>query len=195
MSFTLKQKKLIFDKISTLSATEHEEIFNIIQRLSEDNPINYTSNKNGVFFNLSTLSDDVLKAIDSFVNFCHENKKTLDEYEKQLNECKASTNNIINVNLENIVEKRYSTSGNEKQISALPICDWNNTNIEATLDTKTTQKIVQFIEKLYTDKACKKKMNIKFHNAKKKYGKKVITDSKFEYDVLGDLQSEQYIFI
>lgn len=194
IAYNTKQKKLIFDKINTLSSTEHEEIFNIIQRLSEKEFINYTINKNGVFFNLSSLSDEVLEAIDRFVNFCHLNKKNLDEYEKQLNECKVTTS-IINVDLETIVEKKNNQLYGDKVISALPICDWNSIHIESTLDSKNNQKIVQYIEKLYSDKSSKKKMNIKFHNAKKKYAKKVVSDSKIEYDVIGDLFAEEYLFI
>lgn len=194
IEYSTKQKKLIFEKINTLSSTEHEEIFNIIQRLSQKESINYTVNKNGVFFNLSSLSNEVLNAIDTFVNFCHLNKKDLDEYEKQLNECKVTTS-IINVDLENIVEKKNCQMYGDKVVSALPICDWNSIQIESTVDSKNAQKIVQFIEKLYSDKSSKKKMNIKFHNAKKKYAKKVVSDSKIEYDIVGDLFTEEYLFI
>lgn len=191
--YSNQEKKQLFEKIGSLSSTEHEEIFNIILRLSSNANVNYTSNKNGVFFNLSTLPNDVLGAIDTFVNFCLTNKKTLDEYEKQLYECKTSTN-VINVNLENIIEIKNNKNSGDKFTSALPICDWNSANIDGSIDSKNSQKIIQFIEKLYNDKSYKKKMNIKYHNAKKKFSKKVISDSKFECDIIGDLQEEQYIF-
>ena len=187
--FPSKQKKLLLEKIHTLSSTEHEEIFNIIQRISENASITYTSNKNGIFFNLSTLSDDILREIDVFVNFCHSNKKNLDEYEKQLQECKVC-NNIVNVNLEDIVEKK--TLG--RTHAALPIIDWSISAIESSIDPKNVQKVTHFIEKVYIDKTIKKKMNVKFHNARKKYSKKIISDSKFDNDIIGDLTEEEYIF-
>lgn len=191
MSYSSKQKKHILDKINGLSTTEHEEIFNILQKVVTSNPsITYTVNKNGVFFNLSTLDDEVLHEIESFVDFCHHNKKELDEYDKILNDCKANTN-VINLNLEHIVEKRRNGS---KKSTALPICDWNSVNLEQVADTKNVQKITAFIERLNGDKTCKKKINVKFHNAKKKYGKRVLSDSKFEHDLLSDLLPEEYVF-
>jgi hypothetical protein len=134
------------------------------------------------------LSDTIIEEIDKFVNFCHSNKIDLDEYDKRLNECKVNAN-IINLDLETIVEK----PSDGKQQSALPICDWTSLNLDTTVDNKSAQKIVTFIEKLYSDKTGKKKINVKFHNAKKKYGKKVITDSKFEYELLGDLHPDEFL--
>lgn len=196
MHYTNKHKRQLFERIDNLSSTEHEEIFNIINRHDD---INYTSNKNGVFFNLSSLADDVIDEIDKFVNFCLSNKKDLDEYDKKLNECKA-TANIININLSNIVEikptpKTSSHLTSHKVISVLPINnDWTQNNIEQVLEPKNVQKFVNFIEKLHSDKYTKKKMNVKFHNAKKKYSKKVAQDSKIEFDFVGDLYPEEYVF-
>jgi Bromodomain extra-terminal - transcription regulation len=189
MKYTSKQKKNLLERINNLSATEHEEIFNIIHKISLSQPdVNFTSNKNGIFFNLSTLNDTIIEEIDKFVNFCHSNKIDLDEYDKRLNECKVNAN-IINLDLETIVEK----PSDGKQQSALPICDWTSLNLDTAVDNKSAQKIVTFIEKLYSDKTGKKKINVKFHNAKKKYGKKVVTDSKFEYELLGDLHQEEFL--
>lgn len=190
-----KHKRQLFEKINNLSSTEHEEIFNIINRHDD---ITYTSNKNGVFFNLSNITDDVIEEIDNFVNFCLSNKKDLDEYDQKLNECKANAS-IININLSNIVEIKPSkpshSFANPKLSSALPINnDITVTSIEHTLEPKNVQKFVNYIEKLYADKCTKKKMNVKFHNAKKKYSKKVVQESKIEFDFLGDLYPEEYIF-
>lgn len=184
--YSTKQKKQLLEKINNLTSTEHEEIFNIILRsISDEKKINYTTNKNGVFFNLSTLEEATIDEIEKFVDFCYANKKDLDEYDKRLNECKATTN-IINLNLETIVEKKGCDT-------ALPICDWNTINIDQTLDNKQTQSIVNFIERLHSDKSGKKKLNVKFHNAKKKYAKKVVSDAKFEYDLLSELCQEEYL--
>lgn len=191
MAYTNKQRKCILDKINSLSATEHEEIFNMLQRFAvTDSSLTYTINKNGVFFNLSTLQDEHLKDIDRFVDFCHHNKKDLDEYDKILSDCKANTS-VINLNLETIVEQRTHSA---KQNMALPICDWNTVSMETSIESKSAQKIIIFIERLNADKTGKKKMNVKFHNAKKKYAKKAVTDSKFEHDLLSDLTEEDYLF-
>lgn len=190
MKFTNKYKKQLYEKISNMSSTEHEEIFNIILR---HDTVNYTSNKNGVFFNLTILPETILEEIDNFVNFCFSNKQDLDDYDKRLNECKVNTN-IVNINLGNIVDVSQKYCNNNKVISVLPINnDKSPCNIDAIVDAKHAQKIVTFVEKMYADKATKKKMNVKFHNAKKKYSKKVNLDLKFEHDILGDLQLEEYL--
>ena len=166
---------------------EHEEIFNIIKRHLN---VQYTTNKNGVFFNLSSIEDDVIEQVEKFVEFCSSNKEELDEYDKHLNECKANAN-IINVNLGSIVEVVGNASKNST--AALPICnDWDSIVFEQTLEPKSVQQIIGFIEKMTNVKCHKKKMNVKFHNAKKKYGKKIVSDSKFDFDFGAELTIEQY---
>lgn len=191
--YTSKQKRQIYEKINTLSSTEHEEIYNIIRRF---NNISYSSNKNGVFFNISNLSDDVVQTIERFVDFCISNKKDLDEYDKKLNDCKAS-NNIINVNLGNITEiKPISINNTTAKYNAMPI---NNDILMMSVndyvnEPKQTTRFLNFMEKLNADKTSKKKMNLKFHNAKKKYSKRIVQESKFEMDILGDLEVDNYLF-
>ena len=184
-AYTPKQKKQIFEKINSLSSTEHEEIYNIIQKRGN---IPFTTNKNGVFFNLTALDDDLIHEIERFVGFCLTNNKGLDEYDRKLNECKTTQKNIISVSLDNIVDMRTNNT-------ALPI---NNSlslvsNNEPVIDNKNAAKIVNFIERLYADKTQKKKMNMKFHNAKKKYAKRVVSESKFEYEFMGDLVPDTYL--
>ena len=191
MYYTGKQKRQLLEKINVLSPTEHEEIFNILQRIiHNESSVTYTSNKNGIFFNLSNLSDAHISEIEKFVDFCNSNKKDLDDYDKKLNDCKINSN-IINIDLETIVEKKPSKIS--KKHSALPICDWASLNLEQTVDTKSTQRIISFIENLSCERTGKKKINVKFHNAKKKYAKKVISDSKIEYELLGDLHEDPYL--
>ena len=187
MPYTNKQKQTLTCKISTLGSMEHEEIFNIIKRHSN---VQYTTNKNGVFFNLSSIEDDVVEQVAKFVEFCSSNKQELDDYDKHLNECKANAN-IVNVNLANIVEVVGASTSNSS--AALPICnDWDNVVFEQTIESKAVQQIIGFIEKMTTVKCNKKKMNVKFHNAKKKYAKKIVADAKFDFDFGAELAIEEY---
>ena len=80
----LKLCKIIESKIKILSLTQQEELFKILQH----NKTDYTINNNGIFINLSRLSDNILNEIDHFINFCFESKKELDRYESI---CKEST--------------------------------------------------------------------------------------------------------
>jgi len=63
--------------IKTLSVTQLEELFKILQK--ED--CQYTLNNNGVFLNLTWLSEDLLDKIELFINFCDASKKELERYE------------------------------------------------------------------------------------------------------------------
>ena len=88
MAFTIRERKLLMQRIQDLGATEHEEIFKMLSARDVD----HTRNSNGIFVNLSAVSDDLLGEISRFVAFCMENKSSLDEYDKRLNECKFNQN-------------------------------------------------------------------------------------------------------
>lgn len=186
MKYSNKFKKILFEKIASLSSTEHEEILKIIK--SKD--INYSQNKNGVFFNLSVLDDDTIEYINNFVEYCLSNKKELDEYDKKLNDCKLNNNfdTIMNISLdkmEKLDEEEFHRKDNHD--------GWESIN---TLPNKKTQRLINFIEKMTNDKEkCgKKKTNVKFHNARKKYSKKVYNDRKYDDTVSdGELVREDYL--
>lgn len=79
-------RKALTHRIHGLGPTEHEEIFKILKAAG----VNHTQNQNGVFINLSSVDDAVVDRIRAFVEFCYENKRKLDEYDKRLNECKIT---------------------------------------------------------------------------------------------------------
>lgn len=168
MEYSNKQKKFLFDRISSLSATEHEEILKIIKT----NGVCYSQNKNGIFFNLSTLPDNVVKDIDNFVMYCVSNKKELDAYDKILNECKM-TNNIsgISPSLTTTLTKQA-----EKE-------SW-------MVDDGLYDKFMKFVDKFALDKEKinKKKINVKYNNARKRFLKKSTVGS----DLPDVLQEEVY---
>jgi hypothetical protein len=168
--YSNKYRKILFDKIINLSETEHEEIYKIIR----DNDISFTQNKNGIFFNLSTIDDELIDEIDKFVVYCLNNKTILDEYDKKLNECK------INNNFDNIIPSNESDQFMEHSVkSSKEDEEWM---CLSTLENRKMQKIQVFIDKMSTDrdKIWKKKMNVKFHNARKKYSKKIMTDKRID---------------
>ena len=79
--------KKIETMIKTLSCTQMEELFKILQK----NNCDYTINNNGIFLNLSWLNSSILNQIELFINFCKESKKELDKYEQI---CKELTDDI-----------------------------------------------------------------------------------------------------
>lgn len=72
-----EERKAIFDTIKQLSKPEQEELFRIIRKSKE----NYTENSNGIFFDLSALSDTTFHQIQEYLNFC---LKTRQEHEDRL---------------------------------------------------------------------------------------------------------------
>lgn len=70
--------KKIETMIKTLSSTQLEELFKILQK----NKCDYTLNNNGIFLNLSWIDSSLLDQIELFINFCNESKKELDKYEQ-----------------------------------------------------------------------------------------------------------------
>jgi len=76
---TNKDRKFISSTIKKLSESEHIEIFKIINNHTDK----YTENKNGIFINLSKISDKVNRKIIDFINYCLNNKKILDIQNKE----------------------------------------------------------------------------------------------------------------
>jgi|UniRef100_A0A6C0BFX8 hypothetical protein len=76
---THDERKRIFDAIKTLVKPEQESIFRIIRKTKES----YTENSNGIFFDLSTISDDTFLQIKDYLDFC---LKTRQDHELRVNE-------------------------------------------------------------------------------------------------------------
>lgn len=175
------KKKQLFEKINSLTSTEHDEIY----RMIVDHSVNVSRNKNGVFFNLSSLDDGIIEKIDKFVSYCVNNKQHLDEYDKKLNECKLNNKYAkvvdMNIKLENMVAEKEVVRD-----------DWS----KVELDTKSITKITNMIQKFNEDreKIHVKKVNSKFINAKKRFNKKPSSsDKKFDFEQVAELELDTYI--
>jgi hypothetical protein len=175
------EKKQIFEKINSLSSTEHDEIY----RMIVEHSVNVSRNKNGVFFNLSSLDDAIISKIDNFVRYCVSNKEHLDEYDKKLNECKLNNKyaKVVNMNikLENMVAEKEVVKD-----------DWS----KVELDSKSALKITNMIQRFNEDreKIVVKKGNSKFINAKKRFNKKPSSsDKKFEFEYVAELEPDAYV--
>ena len=73
------ERKRVFDTMKLLVKPEQEEVFRIIRKMKE----NYTENSNGIFFDLSIISDDTFNQINEYLQFC---LKTREEHEDRLKE-------------------------------------------------------------------------------------------------------------
>ena len=66
-------------KIEMLSENELTEIFKIIKNNNEK----YSTNKNGIFINLSTLKKSTVQELSNFIYFCENNDKQIDKEEEE----------------------------------------------------------------------------------------------------------------
>jgi len=105
----LKKKKLI-DISKNLSKLEYLEIFNIIQN---DKCI-YSENKNGIFINLSNVSEHTIDKIFNFVDFIKHKKEDLLKYEEYVNIAKNNISDIQKSVANNVIsnEKEYNDNNN-----------------------------------------------------------------------------------
>ena len=83
-NFPLSKTNSIFtnteikDKVEKLSENELCEIFKIIKNNNEK----YSTNKNGIFINISTLKKITISELCNFINFCENNDKFFNQEEQ-----------------------------------------------------------------------------------------------------------------
>ena len=90
----LKNQKIMYNineikaKIELLTENELTEIFKIIKYNNEK----YSTNKNGIFINLSTLHKPTLIELSNFLYFCENNDKIIDKEDEERAKYKDSIN-------------------------------------------------------------------------------------------------------
>lgn len=82
----ISKKKKLIEISKDLSKIEYLEIFTIIQN---DNCV-YSENKNGVFINLSSISETTIDKIFNFINFIKHKKEDLIKYEEYVDIAKKN---------------------------------------------------------------------------------------------------------
>lgn len=83
--YSTRDRKALMQRIHELSSTAHMEIFRMLKRQH----VSHTRNKNGMFINLSVVEDNLLDEIASFVDYCIDNSRNLENYDKLLRECRS----------------------------------------------------------------------------------------------------------
>lgn len=74
-------RKQFIEDIKVLSKEEHEELFRIIKR----NNIEYSENSNGVFFELTAISNELFSKFTSFIEFCKVQRKSEEMRAQEIN--------------------------------------------------------------------------------------------------------------
>lgn len=164
-------------KVQELGTTEHEEIFKILKMRE----VEYSINKNGVFVNLTHITDDLFHMLNNFVTFCLDNKATLDEYDKAIIDRKFQAN----------LSPAPVPAANGVSTAAVPTVEKGSV-FSHSYSHAPTSTVIKAIR-------CD---NSKFNQAKKRYTKKrslmanneVSTSKKGDMDTLGnDLHQECFL--
>jgi hypothetical protein len=167
--------KNLADKINKLSSDVHLRVFDILKA----NNIHFSTNKNGVFVNFEHMPDSVVTEINDIIRL-HESRRALPDNRKtklqqqqsqneQQNNCTPTT--PLNV------PQEVASAGKGKQSVSSRLFEECKEMVKATSnDTSNIQTIWNHFEK---EKVVNKKCSVnKFVNAKKKYGRQIITESK-----------------
>lgn len=208
---TNKQRRLLAEQISNLSSTEHLEIYKILkypngmgnvndQQEEEDKKqFEYMRNKNGIFFNLTDISENMFNKVQDFVTFCIRNNKRLDDYDQEMYERKMFHNKNVNTSQD------LSTMPSIDTKQPLSTClDGNNEQEEVAWmssmlsKAKNTDKLAKYIDRVLKnqeglfnvegDEECVSKranQSVIFANARKRYAKKwTVASSRSTKDVV-----------
>ena len=152
-------KRDLVNKILKLSKIQQNEVFNIIK----NEGINYSSNNNGIFINLTKIDIDLISKINVYIDYLKSNQENL-----------------------NRIEDYYNTitmyNENEKKLYKI-------VNFDEYINLKNTK----FLENIKNDLNLKKKkeINSKFINTIKKYQRLLFIN--YEHDNLNDLSKENYL--
>ncbi len=91
MSSTYEVRKKVFEDIKLLQRPEQEELFRIIRKTKET----YSENSNGIFFDLSTLSEDSFQQINEYLTFCFKTRQEHEERLKELENIRIQNENYV----------------------------------------------------------------------------------------------------
>jgi hypothetical protein len=155
----LRERKLLMQKVQELGTTEHEEIFKILKMRDVEHSIN----KNGVFVNLTHMSDDVFHMLNNFVNFCIDNKSTLDEYDKAIIDRKL---------LQQQPQKQVQTASSHLEGGALSHTQSTAADHPPQKPSYSLMSMAMNMQSSSTAMKAIRCDNTKFNQAKKKYAKK-----------------------
>lgn len=101
MTSTYEEKKRVFEDIKLLATPEQEELFRILRRRKES----YTENSNGIFFDLTLLSEEAFQDIREYLHFCFQTRQ---EHERRLREMETiRIQNEHYVDPEDVLEDEY----------------------------------------------------------------------------------------
>jgi len=86
-----EDRKLFADNLKNLVRTEYEQIFRILKTYKQD----FTENSNGIFFDISSLTDECFIEMQKFMEFCIQTRQEDRERSNEMAEAQAEINRLI----------------------------------------------------------------------------------------------------
>jgi hypothetical protein len=91
MANSYEDRKKVFENIKLLVKPEQEELFRIIKKGKD----NYTENSNGIFFDLSLISDETFIQVKEYLEFCLKTRQEDAERLKELETIRIQNENYV----------------------------------------------------------------------------------------------------
>lgn len=74
-TFPRTTKELMKEQLDKLEANEHKQIFDIVKKHTEQ----YTKTQTGILVSTNMLNDECLNEIQTYINFCLDQRKRMEE--------------------------------------------------------------------------------------------------------------------
>jgi hypothetical protein len=88
---TYDQRKQMFESMKVLVKPEQEEVFRILRKMKEQ----YTENSNGIFFDLTLLSDSTIQQIQEYIDFCLKTRQEIDVRLKEMETIRSQQESYV----------------------------------------------------------------------------------------------------
>uniref|UniRef100_A0A6C0AP43 NET domain-containing protein n=1 Tax=viral metagenome TaxID=1070528 RepID=A0A6C0AP43_9ZZZZ len=86
-----ERRKTYFENLKILVKSEYEEVFRILKK----HKVEYTENSNGIFFDVSLLSETAFEQLEEYMKFCLSNRRAEENRSKELATLSAETNKFL----------------------------------------------------------------------------------------------------
>ncbi len=85
-----EERKVFLEELKKLVIVEQEEIFRILKK----NKCEYSENSNGVFFDVSRVSNEVFQEMKSFLSFCQANRKNFEIRDREMEDSRLNLGSL-----------------------------------------------------------------------------------------------------
>lgn len=89
--YSYDSRKQLLEDLKVLNKSEQEEVFRILKL----NDGIYSENSNGIFFDVTKLSDSLFEKLLQFVEFCKNNRKEFENREEEEKKAQDIINSSI----------------------------------------------------------------------------------------------------